>query len=98
VSNAADAQDVTCDGRFAVVVGSGTGTPVSLVDLEAGAEVDTFPYAGLGRAVAACDDGQSVLVVLDSNAGDASVIKRLTVGAAGALADTNERSRSAARR
>jgi len=37
VSNDADSFALTCDGRFSVVVGANSATPVSLVDLDAGA-------------------------------------------------------------
>ncbi len=91
VSNHADSAAATCDGRFAVVVGvTDSTTPVSLVDLTSGEEVDTFPFDGNGLDVAACDDGQSVLVLLDNASGTASEVRRLTVSDAGALEDTGE--------
>lgn len=49
VSNSANSFGVTCDGRFSVVVGGLVAqmpVPVSLVDLEAGREVDTLLFPG----------------------------------------------------
>src|SRR5204863_3974388 len=80
----------TCNGRFAVAVGANSATPVSLIDFALGQEVDTFAFDGLGSYVAACDDGESVLVVLDNDAGTASVIKRLTIAEPGTITDTGE--------
>jgi hypothetical protein len=85
VSNDADSFDVTSDGRFAVVAGANSATPVALVDLEAGAEVDAFAFDGIASFVAACDDGESVLVVLDG-----TQVRRLTIGVGGTLDDTGE--------
>ena len=90
ISNDADAFDLSCDGRFAVVVGSNSATPIVLVDLTSQAEVASLTYDGLARSVAACDDGQSVLVVLDNEAGTASEIRRLIIGSNGTLTDTGE--------
>ncbi len=90
ISNDADAFALTCNRRFAVVVGANSATPVSVVDLATHAEVSTFAYNGLGRSVAVCDDGQSVLVVLDNKAGTASEVRRLTIGTNGTLTDTGE--------
>ena len=90
VSNDGDVLDITCDGRFAIVVGANSETPVSLVDLASQKEVDTFAYDGLARSVAACDDGQSVLVVFGSNDGTNSELKRLTITETGTLTDTGE--------
>ncbi len=68
VSNTADSFAFTRDGRFAVVVGRGPAptfaAPVSLVDFEAGSEVDTLPFDGIGTFVAACDDGELTCVWL----------------------------------
>jgi hypothetical protein len=64
-SNDADSLAASCDGRFAVVVGSTffsqTNTPVSLVDLNADKEVAMVPYPDrLGYYAAIGDDGQTV--------------------------------------
>ena len=75
ISNDADAFALSCDGRFALVAGSNSATPVTLVDLTTQAEVAAFTYNGLARSVAACDDGQSVLVVLDNESATASEIR-----------------------
>jgi len=91
--NAGDALAVTCDGRFAAVVGSSAaGTPVASVDLEADAVVNAVPFPGkLARAVAIGDDGRTVLAILDNaTITNASAIRRLTLAADGALADTGE--------
>jgi hypothetical protein len=85
VSNDADSLAVSCDGRFAVVVGSTsfsqTNTPVSLEDLDAHKEIATVPYSNkLARAAAIGDDGQTVLASLDdSSGGGASAARRLTL-------------------
>jgi hypothetical protein len=94
VSNDADALAPTCDGKFELVVGySDVGTPVALVDLNAGAQVATLPYANqLARDAATGDDGSTGLVVLDNAAiSNASTIARLTVAPGGALSDSGER-------
>jgi hypothetical protein len=91
VSNAADALDVTCDAHFAVVVGSSDQQkPVSLVDLQAGSEVDTFSDTRNGINVATCDDGESVLVTLGGDIPVVSVIKRFTISQSGTINDTGE--------
>ncbi|HEU0274620.1 MAG TPA: hypothetical protein VFQ83_08855 [Candidatus Udaeobacter sp.] len=83
ISNDADSLAVSCDGRFAIVVGSTsqTNTPVSLEDLEAHKEVATVPYPDkLARASAIGDDSQTVLVSLDnSTGGGAPAVRRLTL-------------------
>jgi hypothetical protein len=83
ISNDADSFAVSCDGRFAVVVGSTTqtNTPVSLVDLNVHREVATVPYPNkLARAAAVGDDGQTVLASLDNSiGGGAPVVRRLTL-------------------
>ena len=93
VSNSADSFDVTCDGRFAVVVGNGPGptfaAPVSLVDLAAGREVDTLPSSGRGNFVAACDDGESVLVLINAPSNETNSVRRLKI-VDGKLVDTGE--------
>lgn len=77
ISNDADSLAVSCDGRFAVVVGSTffsqTNTPVSLVDLDAHNEVASVPYPDrLGDFTAIGDDEQTALVCLqDQTAGGA---------------------------
>lgn len=92
IDNDADAFDASCDGRWAVVVGANSATPVALVDLAAATQVATVPYAGkLARAAAVGDDNSSVLVVIDNPTNtDASAIRRLTIGAAGTLVDAGE--------
>lgn len=91
VSNDADTFDSTCDGR-AVVVGANSATPVSLIDVDARAEVAKVTYGGpLARAVSIGDDERTVLVVLDSPANNAAnTIRRLTLGPGNALADAGE--------
>src|SRR5262249_14268866 len=83
ISNDADSFAVSCDGRFAVVVGSTTqtNTPVSLEDLDAHKEVATVPYPNkLARAAAIADDSQTVLASLDDSIGSgAPAIRRLTL-------------------
>lgn len=93
VSNTAHAFATTCDGRYTVAVGHAGGAspvPISLIDVKAGREVDTLDSPGLGRSVAACDDGESVLVVVDNSAGSSSSLWRLRV-VEGQLVDTGER-------
>jgi len=74
ISNDADSLAVSCDGRFAVVVGSTffsrTNTPVSLVDLDVHKEVATVLYPDrLGYSAPIGDDGQTVLVSLQDQTG-----------------------------
>jgi hypothetical protein len=85
-SNDADSLALSCDGRFAVVVGSTffsqTDTPVSLVDLNAQKEVASVPYPDrLGYFAAVGDDGQTVLVCLQdqTGAGAPPTVRRLTL-------------------
>jgi len=90
VSNDADAVGLSCDSRFAVVVGANSATPVCLVDLVAHQEVDTYAYDGIGRNVAVCDDG-SVLVALNSAPVlTNSVLRRLTIAQPGQFNDPGE--------
>jgi hypothetical protein len=83
-SNDADSLTISCDGQFAVVVGSTffsqTNTPVSLVDLDADKEVATVPYPDrLGYYATIGDDGQTVLVSLQDQSGGGAppVVRRL---------------------
>jgi hypothetical protein len=83
ISNDADSFAISCDGRFAVVVGSTsrTNTPVSLENLDAHKEVATVAYPNkLARAAAVGDDGQTVLASLDDSIGSgAPAVRRLTL-------------------
>jgi hypothetical protein len=94
VSNDADSFDLACNGRYAVVAGSGRGgTPVALVDLRNQMEVDKFAFNATGTFAAACDDGQSVLALLQvfvSAFETRPAIRRLTITQAGKLNDTEE--------
>lgn len=85
-SNDADSLALSCDGRFAVVVGSTffsqTNTPVSLVDLNANKEVASVPYPDrLGYFAAIGDDQQTVLVCLQDQTGGGAppTVRRLTL-------------------
>jgi hypothetical protein len=74
ISNDADSLAVSCDRRFAVVVGSTffsqTNTPVSLVDLDAHQEVASVPYPDrLSDFAAIGDDERTVLVCLQDQTG-----------------------------
>jgi hypothetical protein len=94
VPNDADAFAVTCDGKFALVVGfSDAGTPVALVDLTAATQVAKLPYANqLARDAATGDDGSTGLVVLDNaTSSNASTIARLIIGPGGTLSDSGGR-------
>ena len=94
VSNAADAFAATCDGTFALVVGSSSaGTPVALVDLATLTQVATLSYPNrLARGAAIGDDGSTALVVLDNaTITNASTIARLTIGANGTLSDSGDK-------
>jgi hypothetical protein len=91
VSNDADALDISCDARFAVVVGSSDeGKPVSLVDLQSSEEVDTFSDPRNGINVATCDDGESALITLGGDTPIVSVVRRFTISNGGTLTDTGE--------
>lgn len=91
VSNDADALDVACDGKTAVVVGANSNTPVSLVDLDRQTELSTVAYPGkLARAVAVDNDGKQALVVIDDTGlSVAGAIRRVAISN-GAIIDTGE--------
>lgn len=90
VSNDADSFDVTCDGRYAIVVGANSATPVSLVDLRAGVETDTFSADSNVTYAAAFDDGESLVVVANvPPQNQTNRLRRLRVEN-GKLADTEE--------
>jgi len=90
ISNDADSFDLTCDGRYAVVVGANSPTPVSLVDLAAGAEVDKFAAESNATYATTFDDGESVVVILNiPPANDSNRLRRLKV-VGGKLVDTGE--------
>lgn len=86
VSN--DADSFALRGRWAVVVGSNSPTPVSLVDRVANAEVDTFAASAVGTFAAIADDGVTVLALLDGNLFDTSVVRKLVIEPGGSLQDT----------
>lgn len=92
ISNDADAMDISCDARFAVVVGANSGTPVSLVDRLVSREVSTIALPGrLGRAASIGDDGRTVLVVLDDPVNNThNSVRRLTIEANGTLTDSGQ--------
>jgi hypothetical protein len=91
VSNDADAFDIACDDRTAVVVGANSATPVALVDLVAQAETATIGYTGkLGRSVAVSEDGTQALVVLDDQGVSAAGVIRRVLISPGGLADAGE--------
>lgn len=80
---------MTPDGRFAVVVGSNSPTPISLVDLDSGAEVDDVEIDAIGTFATACDGDRSVLVLLNGNQLDVGSVRRFTIQGA-SLVDTGE--------
>lgn len=89
-SNSADAFDVACDQRTAVVVGKSSATPVALVDLVSGTESATLGYTGkLGRAVAVSEDGSQALLVLDDAGTSAGIVRRVVL-APGSVTDAGE--------
>lgn len=90
VSNDGDSIALTCDGRYLVVVGANSATPVSLVDLEAGAEVDTFAADSNVTYAETFDDGESVVVVQNIPPQNATNrLRRLKI-VNGQLVDTGE--------
>jgi len=90
ISNDADSFDLTCDERYAVVVGANSPTPVSLVDLAAGTEVDTFAAESNATYATTFDDGESVVVVLNiPPPNDSNRLRRLKI-VDGKLVDTGE--------
>ncbi len=92
VSNSADSLTISCDGRFAIVVGhrqEPTSVPVSLVDLAALVEVDTILLPGAGIFAAACDDGESVLITSNDASNETTSVRRLKIAGA-KLVDTGE--------
>ena len=90
ISNDADSLAITCDGRFAVVVGANSATPISLVDFVARAEVDKFAAESNATYATTFDDGESVVVVLNiPPPNDSNRLRRLKI-VNGKLVDTGE--------
>src|SRR5262249_54455228 len=89
-SNDADEFAVSCDRRYAVVAGfSGSGIPVSLVDLQAHQEVSTVSLANEdGHGAAVGDDGQTVIASLNGSGQTGSPIVRRLVLQNGTLTDS----------
>jgi hypothetical protein len=85
ISNPGEDIAVSPDGRYLVVCDGNATAPVSVVDIDARAEVSTFDLGHDCNSVDVCPDG-SVLVT--SVFGTA--LRRLTLDAAGILTDTGE--------
>jgi hypothetical protein len=94
LSHDGNVMDALCGGRFIVTGGANSATPVSLVDLEAGAEIDAVPLANqICMSVAAGDDGRTVLAVTTeviNGASEQFFVRRLAVDPAGQLADSGD--------
>lgn len=78
---------ITADGKYAVVCG-GVGAPsnpLSVVDIAARAEINTFTVGQNCTSVDACADGS--LLVTSSSVFD---VRRLIIGAAGNVVDTGD--------
>ncbi len=77
---------LTPDGRFLLVCDSTSIQPVSVIDVAARAEVESFPLGMSCTSVEVCPSG-SVLVTSNEAGGQ---VRRLTLDATGQLSDTGE--------
>ncbi len=79
--------DLTADGRYALVCGD--SDVVSVVDISARSEIDTFDLGHGCQAVEVCDDG-SVLVAWSSISDNGRLVRRLVLDGTGQLSDSGE--------
>ena len=84
ISNAGLDTSISTDGRFLLVCDGTRNEPVSVVDIDARAEISTFDLGVSCTSVEACSD-DSVLVT--DGRGD---LRRLTIDDTGNLSDTGE--------
>jgi hypothetical protein len=85
---------LTRDGRFLVASDGSAFSPIAVIDTNTRAVLGTYHFLTSHNSVEVCDNG-SVLVtsVPSGNIGDppaAPVVRRLTIGATGALTDTGQ--------
>ncbi|HET6426742.1 MAG TPA: hypothetical protein VFG20_23820 [Planctomycetaceae bacterium] len=89
VSNTAVSFSATCNGKYLVVCGDGA-TPVSVINVATGAEVDTLALPNNVSNVFCAQDDVSVLAI-EKDALEAGLgVRRLTINATGELTDTTE--------
>lgn len=89
VSNSAVNFSATCDGKYLVVCGAWP-TPVSVVDVATGTEVNTIALANNVVNVVCASNDNSVLAVEIDSFGGGTGIRRLTIDDNGVLTDTTE--------
>ena len=88
ISNTGVDTALTPDGRFLLVCGTGLhGGTVSVVDVAARTEVDSFDPGHGCSTVEVCDDG-SVLIAFQDITNNVRIVRRLTIDIAGNLSDT----------
>ncbi len=87
ISNPGRDTALTPDGRYLLVCGGILPAPVSVVDVAARAEVDSFDPGHGCSAVEVCDDSTVLIAFYDFDT-NFKIIRRLTIDAAGQLADT----------
>lgn len=89
VSNSAANFSVTCNGKYLVVCGNGA-TPVAVVDVATGTEIDTLTLPNNVSNVFCAQDDVSVLAI-EKDAFEAGLgVRRLTISGTGELTDTTE--------
>ena len=84
ISNRGEDTSITPDEKFLVVCDGRNVQPVSVVDIAARREVDTFALGSACNSVDVCSDG-SVLVTSGRRE-----VRRLTIDGSGTLSDTGE--------
>ena len=89
VSNSAVSFDRTCNGKYLVVCGTWP-TPLAVVNVATGEEVDTITLPNNVTNVACAFDDSSVLAVEIDSFGGGTGVRRLTIDENGVLTDTTE--------
>jgi hypothetical protein len=86
VSNSSQDLSISPDGKFLVVAsGSEEPQPISVIDIAAQAEISTLSTGENTTSVEVCSDSSVLVTSLDGVG-----VRRLTLSAAGTLADTGE--------
>jgi WD40 repeat protein len=85
ISNQSEDTSLSPDGKFLVTCDGALPQPVSVVDVDTGAEINTFSLGHECNSVEVCDDGSVLVTALYSKK-----VRRLTLDAAGTLTDTGE--------
>jgi WD40 repeat protein len=85
ISNMSEDTSLSPDGKFLVTCDGALPQPVSVVDVDTGAEIHTFSLGHECNSVEVCDDGSVLVTGLNSK-----TVRRLTLDATGTLSDTGE--------